>query len=77
MAAKMQVLDRAVIRVSPHLAAAFRERMQSILSEMPRMRCNNSATGFFEAEIVRKIFTEARLILSQLKIDIDLSQIEE
>ncbi len=65
MSTYMRGIEKTIITISPHWAAAFRERMQITLAKSPRLYAEGSSSGIFEADVVYSILREAQTMICQ------------
>lgn len=68
MVRRLQAIDRRLVESSPHRALLFRERMQRVIAEAPRIG-PNAAHGVFATETVESILREASTLLSALHME--------
>ena len=76
MCRRMEQLDKRIVdTVSPLAALIFRERMQMVLCEAPRIGTDNSQSGVFATATVADILLEANVVIQALRLPIDLQEI--
>ncbi len=68
MTDRLKAIDRRLCVTSAHKALIFRERMQKVLADAPRIG-PNSTRGVFSVETVTAILQEAATILRALHCD--------
>jgi hypothetical protein len=71
---RMRQIDKKICELSAEAGLLFRERMQAVLAEAPRIGTANSVSGVFAVEEVWRILRDASVVLHARGLDFILQE---